>query len=170
MMIEQEGHFRCNIVEYALRKVSSGAVGVYIRCRLLELYDQEDWTEYEAQGYETDGTIWIVKKNGELIANNVKSLRQFAGWNGNLVSIADDTWKPTRCQVQVTKESYNGKTSFRASFINGWDSTPGARSLRADEAQQLQSKLSHQLDSIFSQMEPVPAMAAAAGNDEDIPF
>ena len=103
IQVDREGTFRAEIVEYRLLpKFESGAVGVSITARLLEIWAEEDgegqwydWAEYEM---EASGLVTIVRKDGTLNQRSCESLMQHAGWDGDPMSIQTHTWQPTACQ------------------------------------------------------------------------
>lgn len=139
--IDREGAFRCEIIDYGLRKGKepSKSVGVSIKCRLLEMYDydSESWIPWDEYDQEADGAVWIVKKDGVVSDGAVESLVANAGWDGTIESVIDRTWHPTSCQVAVKENNYDGKITYQASFVNAWDSTPGAGSVSSEDAKVL---------------------------------
>lgn len=148
---DREGHFRAAITDAGLKEMESGAIAVAIKATLLECWDQNaqawvPWAEYEM---EAEGDLWIVKKTGEINQGPAQSLIQFAGWDGNLESIINESWRPTECQVVVKRDEYEGKSRLKISYVNDRDRVPGGLSnVNADKARELQSRFGSQLRAI----------------------
>lgn len=141
-MIDREGTFKAQIQSYGLKEMETGSVAIAIRANLLACWNgegwDEDWVQYDM---EAAGDIWVVKKDGTINKPAVDSLVKCCGWDANLESILNETWKPSGCQVVVKANEYNGQISYKISFINALDRTPGAMSnVDANKAKQLQAK------------------------------
>lgn len=153
--LDRDGDFRVECQEYGLFNAGSGSVAVNMKFRVLEQFNPEigewdDWREYDVT---VDGSFWIIKKpkegqtNGDLNDRQIDALVQHCGWDAKLKSIAEGTWTPTNCQVNVRKDDYQSgrlkRDVFRAAFINGYDSTPGGGGLgnvTAEDAGALDAK------------------------------
>lgn len=148
---DREGIFRAEITEFGLKEMDSGSMSVAIRARLTEWFDPANqvwlpWSEYE---HEAEGDVWIVKKDGSVNQPAVESLIRWAGWDGNIESVTNETWKPTPCQVTINRETYKEKTRFKISFINNFDRQPGGMSnVSADKAKSIQSRYGPQFRAI----------------------
>ena len=128
---DRTGHFRAEIIGYGIKKAESGAVAVTLHCKLTENWDEQaeawvPWVEFDMEVY---GDVWVVKKDGSLSDKQAQKLINFCGWNGSFASIADSTWKPTPCQIEVGREDYQGQTYYKIAWVNGFDSTPGQGNL-----------------------------------------
>ena len=146
--LDRPGTFRANITHYVLRApFKSGAVAVEITALITAEWtppsgDQaagtwEDWTTY---GVEATGLQWLVKsreKGGGLNKNTVENLMAYAGWDGNLDSLYDESWQPIPCQIVCHEEpdpdraKYN---EFPIAFVNAHDSVPGTVQQMAPDA------------------------------------
>lgn len=129
--IDREGQFKGLIVEYGLTEAESGALGVNIRVSLTHMWKQGDdfWEPWEQYLMEAEGTIWLVKKDNKgPNAPGIESLVKWAGWDGDLASIQNNTWQPTPCQVAIKRDEYKGNVRFKIAFVNDHDRTPGAMS------------------------------------------
>lgn len=143
--VDRAGFFQCDIVDYGMCEASDAAsqsVGVQIKCHLFAMYDfaQEAWIDwpYDQEAY---GVLWVINRNGSLNDIACKSLVQCAGWDGDLDSIAEKRWEPTRCQVQVKESTYNNKTELRVAFVNQLDHVPGKMgTLNTDKVKLLKSQ------------------------------
>lgn len=134
-MIDRDGVFQGRIIEYGLSEMESGAVCVNVMAKISAQFDFHsksfvDWTNY------TDvfarGAIWIVNKKGEVLDKAVKSMVDFAGWDGSLESIANETWQPEPCQFSIQPETdKDGREKageYRIAFLNDYDRVPGSMS------------------------------------------
>jgi hypothetical protein len=132
--LSQAGVFRGQIISYGLYepgKDGSQSLAISVVAHIQDAWDGEkqewiDWREYELEG---EGDLWIVKRTGELIQNQINNLVKHAGWDGDVMSVAERRWVSTPCQFVVNEEKDpNGKydTKFKIAFINAWDSVPGA--------------------------------------------
>lgn len=142
--VDRAGHFQAEIIDYGLKDAESGAVAVGLKVKLLAEWNQDaeqwdDWTQYDVDAI---GDVYVVKKDGKLNEGQVKSLVQFAGWDGSLESIAERSWQPTKCQVQIEADEYKGKTRFRVGFINEFGRKPGPSINTVDnvKAKELQAR------------------------------
>lgn len=139
--VNTTGNFQCHILEYGLREADSGAVGVYIKVRLTTWWENGEWNNWEEGAYAI-GVLWVIKKDKTTNTPQVEALCKYAGWNGDLESVASQAWKPTPCQVVVNSDEYMGKIKYRISYVNALDSTPGGNigSLSSDRAKELQAQ------------------------------
>jgi hypothetical protein len=127
MQVDREGTFIADIYEYGLHEADSGAVGVNLKARLIDIWDEVNkewvsWTEYEQ---EAEGCIWIVKKDKTANQKGAESLIRHAGWDGKCSTIIAGYWETTRCQVVIKADNYNDEKRFRIAFVNAFNATPG---------------------------------------------
>lgn len=136
-----EGTFKAQIESYGLKEMESGSVAVSIRAHLLDLWNGEGWEPWGDSNVEAAGDLWIVKKDGTLNSGQVEALIKCAGWDGNLESIVNETWRPTQCQVVVKADEYQGQTRYKIAFINDLNRTPGMMgNVDAGKAKELQAR------------------------------
>jgi|WetSurMetagenome_2_1015567.scaffolds.fasta_scaffold94728_3 hypothetical protein len=145
--INQEGAFRGLITEYALFEPKSGAVGLNIKAAIHEAWDEEnqawgDWREFEV---EAEGCIWIIKKDGSINEEGAESVVKFSGWNGDLATVTDGTWKPRACAFTVKKDVYKDQTRFRIAYVNDPERIPGGMgNVSPERAKELSMKYGSQ--------------------------
>ncbi len=187
--VDRPGTFRAHIASYGLKEMDSGAVAVTIHCELVSMFHDGEWIDWPAGTMEADGDVWIIKKKesgGGLNENGVRSLIDYAGWDGNIESIQSATWTPTKCAVVIQESEYKGKKSLKVAFVNDYNRTPGAMStLDPAKAKQLQSQYGAQLRAMAgnkaraatpppnSRPAPPPALQPVGPppeNEGDIPF
>lgn len=150
--VDRKGDFRAEIREYGLQKKDSGSVGIRMKFQLTECWNAEGeaWDDWRDHNVEAWGTSWIVKKDGTINQTAVESLIKNAGWDGDLASIVNNTWKPAPCQVSTEENVYNGVTSYPVNFINHYDRTPGANvgNVTADGLKELQTRFGSALRAV----------------------
>lgn len=141
--LEWAGTARGKIIDFGLSEFDSGAVAVSLKLAVQEYFDTESgqWVDCEAEGFETAGDIWVVKKDGTVNDKQVQALCECCGWDGDLTSIVQGTWRPTPCAVVVNREEYKGGVRYRISFVNAFDRVPGqVGNISPEKVQALQDR------------------------------
>lgn len=188
------GNCRGQILEYGLAEMDSGATAVNITARVDEYWDAADkgWKDCRAEMFETEGAIWIIKKDGKINQSQAESLMQHAGWDGKPTSIENGSWKPTPCSFVVNEDTYKDESRFRISWLNDYDREPGASgNVSPERARELETQYGSQLRALAGNVArndvpppegkpsaptpaaPVgitPAEATAGAEGDDLPF
>lgn len=158
--IDREGIFRANIINYGVQNFDSGSVGIAVTADLTAMWmppadgNEGYWDDWSSYGYQADGTIIVVKKDGTMHKPQVEALCRHAGWDGNLEAVALGTWEPKPVQVTIKrevykKEGYDEQISFRINFINDYERSPGSKgNVDAAKASELQSRYGGSLRAI----------------------
>lgn len=142
----QEGTFNATIMEFGLKEMDSGSIAIAIRATLNEAWDGTEWQPWDQYEVEAEGDVWVVKKDGTINQGAAESLMKYAGWDGNLESITDGSWQPTKCSVTIKHEEYKGVHRYKIAFVNEWGKVPGALSnVKPEKAKELQSRFGSQL-------------------------
>lgn len=139
---QYEGTFRGQIVSYGLHEAESGAKAVNLRVTVEEAWWADDegvyaWRDWREYGFAVDGSIWVVKKDGSLNENSVRSLMENAGWEANFRQLSEQTWEPRPIQFTVEEDTYKDELRYRIGFINAYDATPGGGNVSPETARQL---------------------------------
>lgn len=164
----KEGSYRIKIVNYSLREAKSGAVGITLHAVIThEPGPDGEWEECDPG--EVEGTVWVIKKDGDANDRAVESLMNHAGWDGNLQSVSMRTWQPTPCSCTTKREEYQGTVSYKIAFINGFDNSPPMSTTRAAELQAKYGEKLRRLGGAATPKEGVP-LAPPPPTDADIPF
>jgi hypothetical protein len=184
---DRTGHFRCDVLDYGLKEMESGAVSVALHVLLTEMWDGENWQPWREYGMEAFGDIWIIKKDGVLNDRQAKALMQYAGWDASLTSLSEATWKPTACQVEIGHQKYKDEDQYKINWLNDFNRTPGAGALSnvdGDKVKSLEARFGSPLRALQGNVKrnaapangskptpppKSPAMAGAA-SDDGIPF
>lgn len=162
--VDREGAFRCQLADYGLKQMDSGAVAISLRVALTEHYDGEHWQPWAQYDMEAEGDIWIVKKNGEINQQAAESLMRHAGWDGTLESITGATWTPTPFQVTVKRDDYQGNVRHKIAYVNEFDRTPGGLSnVSPDKARELAARFGSQFRAIAGNVKRNNAAGAGTG-------
>jgi hypothetical protein len=172
--LEQAGSFRGEIYYYAVKNEASGAVAIVVHATIHEVWnpDTKEWEDWRRYEFDVVGYQYVITKTGAANKRTVTALVMHTGWDGNLESVSAGTWTPLPCQFSVEENEYKGKSSYRISWINAYDSAPGSGSVSPEKARQLQNKFGSQLraiagDAVRNSMtpkapEPAAPTAAAA--------
>ncbi len=166
-LIEQEGTFRGCINGYYIRESStSDAVAVAIRVTIDEIWHQEAWCDYSEYKMEATGDLWIIKRDGKPNDRQVRSLMDYAGWDGDFQSIYEDKWSASPIQIVVKENAdRDGNAEFRIAWINGFDDVPGGSGgrINQDGVKQLQQRYGAQMRALASTSQhaslPLPSAA-----------
>lgn len=165
--LEQGGKFRGRITSYGLwNPEGKKSTAVTLSFQVEDAWDADvqewvDWREYE---FEVEGDIWVISKTGIVAQEACNSLMRYAGWDGDLMSVAEMRWEPTPCQFSVNVETdQSGKypDKYKAGFLKAWDAIPGAGKtfLDANQAKALASQYGPQFRALagsLKQNAPVP--------------
>ena len=148
--LEQTGDFRGEITEYSLKYEASGAVAIVVYAAIHEVWnpDTKDWEDWRRYEFNVVGYQYVITKAGAANKRTVTALVMYTGWDGNLESVGAGTWNPTPCQFSVEENIYKEQVSYRISWINAYDSTPGGGSVSPEKARQLQNQFGSQLRAI----------------------
>ncbi|MDP3703596.1 MAG: hypothetical protein Q8R78_04350 [Candidatus Omnitrophota bacterium] len=155
--IDREGIFRVIPREWWIRTpkaesvaLGSAAVAVSLDFDIIEQWDGANWMSWrEYEQHTVFGDYWIIKKDRTVNQGTVEQLAMSLGWDGNLESVKG---LPPNVVVQVTvkADTYEGKTRYKAGWMN-----PGDFSPRSGAPPEEVTKLSSQFGSLLR--------AAAAG-------
>ena len=150
--IDREGIFRVVPREWLVKTTeNSAAVAVSFDFDVISQYngtDWDDWGQYEQ--HTVFGDYWVIKKDRTVNQGTVEQLASSLGWDGNLDSVQGPPPNVV-VQVSVKADTYEGKTRYKAGWMNPGDFTPRASGAPPEEV----SKLASQFGSLLR--------AAAAG-------
>lgn len=183
--IDREGVFRGVISSYGLKEMDSGAVAVAVKVNLTQMWTGNEWCDWSQYEMEAEGDVWIVKKTGHVNEGAAQSLINFAGWDGNLLSIVNESWEPKPAAFVIKREEYEGKTRFKVSFVNDYERTPGGLSnVTPEKVKELNTRFGSQFRALAGNKgrnaaptngRPTPPPVHSTPNapppsDNDIPF
>ena len=149
--IDREGIFRVVPREWWIKTPREGsAVAVSFDFDIVEQWSGvgwDDWSQYDQ--HSVFGDYWVIKRDRTINQGTVEQLATSLGWDGNLESVVGT---PPNVVVQVTvkAEVYEGKTRYKAGWMNPGDFAP-----RAGASTEEVTKITSQFGSLLR--------AAAAG-------
>lgn len=162
--IDRKGIFQAVPREWRVRTTdNSSAVAVSLDFDLLAQWNGtgwDDWSQYEL--HTAFGDYWVIKRDRTVNQGTVEQLAASLGWDGNLDSVHGD---PPNVLVQITikDETFQGKTRFKAGWMNPGDWSPGPAGAPPEEVSQLSSQFGSLLMAAAAgaakQAKPVPAPA-----------
>lgn len=174
--IDREGIFKVAAGgQHGLEKADSGAVAVAIKFKITDKLEGNDWQDWSAYSYETWARLWIIGKDGNVNEKAIQTLRDILGWDGDLDSVGAERWQLPACQVNVKADTYDGKTKYKAEWINPIDYVPDSRPKSAppETVQSLKNQFGAQIRACFgnrplantappAKAPPLPSPRAAA--------
>lgn len=186
MQCNREGTFRAQPLNWGVKQADSGAIGFQLTFALLYEYKDGAWQEIATEQMECDGAFWLIKKNdGGINQTAIEQCMDSLGWDGDFASLQANDWSNSAVNVTVKAEEYNGKTRYKAAFINPPEDTPRGGTLSNADASKLEAfndRWGAQIRALRGERGPVtpsgiPLMAVGgaalfpAGDlQEDIPF
>ena len=175
--LDREGIFKARPVSWHVKDATSGAVAVSFEFEIMAQWDSDsgwaDWSSYDT--HRCVGAWWVVKKNGQLNTGAVEQLRHAIGWTGDLRSVFG-TPPETVVQITVKAEEYDGRTRFKAAWMNPEDYEPSPQGASEATVNQLQARYGSLLRAAATatggRTAPAPAAPEAPPplTEEDIPF
>ena len=84
--------------------------------------DESSWTDQGA-GYVGHGRVWILGKDGNTLADNVKRAAEVLGWDGDIRSV-HGVPPEQRIQFSTKSETYKGEERFPIQWIDPVDADP----------------------------------------------
>lgn len=188
-LLQQTGDFRGNIMSYGLDEAESGAIAVKMEVSITGIWYDGQWCDYSEHALTVGGYIWIIKKDGKINENSVKSLMNYAGWDGNLESIVNGSWFPKPIACSVEEDTYKDTTRYRIAWVNDFDREPGGGNVDSGKAKDLQQRFGGQLRAIAGNATrndqkptgkpgksskpapaPTPAPEPVGPPEDDVPF
>ena len=174
--VDRAGSFKATIEQYGLKEMDSGSVAVSLKAKLTDFWDGQQWHDWREYEQEADGDIWVVKTDGTPNDKAIESLVRFAGWDGDFLSIIQETWTPTPCQLTIKSETYKNVPRIKIAFVNDLNRTPGGQMSNVDEAKakDLQARFGASMRAIVGNAKRAGAIPApppkANGNGKPAPL
>lgn len=191
LQLDREGIFKARPVSWKVEvSKNTKSVAVAIEFVVLEQlqegtdeqgqksYSWESWSDYVE--HRIWGRWYVVGKEGRANETACEQLASSMGWGGSLKSVK--ATQPPSCVVQVTvkADTYEGKTRFKADWMNPEDYQPGGGGADENEVAALDAQFGSLLRAATSSklpkpvaMKAKPAPRPAAKTEpapDDIPF
>ena len=160
--LEWPGRYMAVVKEWWLREAQSGAVGVSIVYRIRAKWEDDawqDWSEFEE--YRTTGTVWIVKRDGDVSQHGVDQLKDALGWDGRMELFARAAPR-RKVQVEVTPEEYKGQVDHRVNWLYPADAAIGGGSVSEGRQKELANRFGSLLRAAAGGSATLPGPAVEA--------
>lgn len=180
-MIDRTGIFKAVPVSWQVRSKETGSVAISIRFRIVaQLDEKNEWHDWQQYGeYQVFGDYWVIGKGGKVNDKTVEQLSTSLGWRGSLGEIANGTPPEALVQIKVDENTYNGKTSFRAGWMNPGDFVPQSGGEDAETVRGLDAQFGSLLRAAASKpsapagrpkQPPSPSKASKTISETDVPW
>lgn len=188
IQLDRPGIFKARPFDWSVQpSATSKAVAVSVGMLVIAQYEDGGWASWEGyEPHQTRGWWYVIGKTGAVNTVAVEQLVKSLGWSGDLKAIRGDA-PDVIVQVSVKGEEYNGKTQYKAGWMNPEDFVPEAIGASDDDV----SKLSIQFGSLLraaaasvkkapapvkappksaSKTAPPPAATAGPADEDPVPF
>lgn len=117
--LDREGVFEARPLSVAVVKTDKGAVMVNFEFEVLRQWnpEAEEWAEYPPD-WTFQGNSCFRKTDGENMPNNIKKVADLLGWDGRFETLQGEQWSGITVQCKVKADTYNGKTRYKADYID----------------------------------------------------
>ena len=160
--LTQEGTFRGRILSYGLYQSDAGAKAVTMTVAVDEIWSEGEWHDWREHGFEVDGRIWVIKKDGSMIENNIQSLVNYAGWGANFGQLLDKSWEPKSIQFDVEENEWKNNVTYKIAWVKAFDATPGGGNVSPEKAKELDGQFGSQLRAMTGNTQRAAQKPAAA--------
>lgn len=129
--LDRAGTFHARPVDWSLQsstKANSKAKNINIRYEILDQAGKDAegktaWSTPWPAGVEVYGRHYVIGTDGRIIPGNVARIIRSLGWSGKFQDIGRTPQELglRDCRIEVTEESYGGKTSLTVNWLNPYD-------------------------------------------------
>lgn len=140
--LDRPGIFKARPVQWKVKTFEGKAsVAIAIEFVVTAQLDGGDWVDWSGYApHHVWGDFFVVKKDGTSNVATVQQLAVSLGWNGSLRQINSTAPPQDEVQITVKDEVYNGKTYYKASWINPGDYVPNGGGADDAEVDQLEAR------------------------------
>lgn len=168
--LDREGIFKVRPLDWRVKPAqSSKSVAIeidFVVVAQLNGSEWEDWSTYDE--VRVRGQYWVVGKNGQPNVGTddkpgaVLQLVQAMDWNGSLSYVARNPAPQCIVQVTVKGEDYEGKTYYKAGWMNPENYTPQPQGAAVEEVDALDAQFGSLLRAAASSKPKAAASAPKA--------
>lgn len=187
--LDREGIFKARPVSWRVKTFEGKstvaiAIEFVVLAQLTEAVDEagqkrhdwQDWSDYLE--HRVWGDYWVITKNGAPNEVTVQQLAESLGWGGSLKAVTAGPPPDRVVQITVKADTYNGKTNFKAGWMNPGDYTPTPGGAPKEEVDALEAQFGSLLRAAASgaRQPPKPAQPMTrkqqetATTPDDVPF
>lgn len=143
--LDRAGIFKARPVAWTVKVFDQSggqAVAISITFAIVAQLDGGEWIDSAEQEHRVFGDYFVVKRDGSPNVGTVQQLSASLGWQGSLKLVQATPNQPPACVVQITvkEEAYNGKTFFKAGWMNPEDYVPTQGGADDATVEQLESR------------------------------
>lgn len=140
--LDREGIFKALPVSWCVKtSEKTASVAISIQFAILAQLNGNEWDDWGGYAeHQCLGDFYIVKRDGSVNQGPVEQLAASLGWTGDLRVVAAEPPPQTIVQITVKADTYEGKTRYRAEWINPGDYIPQAAGASAESVGQLQTQ------------------------------
>ncbi len=165
IQLDRSGTFKARPFDWSIQpSANSKSVAISIGFLITAQYDGGEWQSWEDyEPHQTRGWWYVIGKEGKLNQTAVDQLVKSLGWNGDLRAIRETTPPDVVVQVNVKANEYNGKTTYKAGWMNPEDYVPEFGGASDEDVTKLQAQFGSLLRAAAGAAKPktsTPAKAA----------
>ncbi len=139
--IDRAGIFKAKPLSWKVRvSQETKSVSVAIEWGIEAQLDGADWQDWRQYDVVCWGNHVVVKKDGTPNMKMVEQLAKSINWNGNLRQVNAGPPPDVIAQITVKEDHYNGKTTFKADWVNPEDYVPTGGGADDDEVAALDAQ------------------------------
>jgi len=167
ILIDRAGIFKARPFDWSVQpSASSKAIAISIGLLIESQYENGEWLSWaEYEPHTVRGWWYVIGKNGQVNTVAVEQLTKSLGWNGDLKAIRVSGPPDLVVQVKVEANEYNGKTTYKAGWMNPEDFVPDFSGASEDDV----AKLSVQFGSLLRAAAAAVAKAGPKGATKSTP-
>jgi len=183
IQLDRSGIFKARPFDWSVQPSNtSKAVAISIGLLITAQYKNGEWTSWEEyEPHQTRGWWYVVGKNGQVNTVAVEQLAKSLGWNGDLKAVNGDV-PDVVVQVNVKASEYDGKTQYKAGWMNPEDFVPEPFGASDEDVSKLQVQFGSLLRAAASSVvkakakpltkAPPPAAKKPTANpaEDEVPF
>lgn len=133
-ILDRPGVFKAQPVNWEVSPSrDSQSVAIKIQLSILAQWDGSEWQSWaDYEEHFVTGWWYVIGKNGQVNQTAVDQLVESLRWNGDVDNLRRD---PPKAVVQVTvkEDTYNSKTTYKASWMTPEGVIPGAPSASPED-------------------------------------
>jgi hypothetical protein len=181
MWCDREGEYLAQIIAKAVKVFDSGATAIVCDFETEWIWNGTQWEN--SLSAMCRGNFFVIGKEGAVLTQSVERFVAATGWNGDLEAVDHANFPRVKITVKA-EQGNNGRTYYKAAFIDPEDAPPGGGSKQLegaspDQIRATSRKYGALLKGIATKAKPaaapppavpLPPPSPAQPEDDDIPF
>ena len=167
ILLDRPGIFKARPFDWSVQpSATSKAIAISVGLLIESQYENGEWASWsEYEPHQVRGWWYVIGKNGQVNTVAVEQLAKSLGWDGNLKSIHAAGPPDVVVQITVKANEYEGKTTYKAGWMNPGDHVPESAGASEDDV----AKLSVQFGSLLRAAAASVAKAAPKSSPKAAP-